>query len=303
MHISPSIIDFAGANHGLVTLDAWTAAGGSTRSFERARQTGVLPPVCRHVSALPGRPIGAFERIAAGVLYAAAERVVVSHRSAAWLWGAEVVAADPVHLLALSGSHRTNLTGYVIHRPRRPGLVHVRTHRDLPVTSPVRTVFDLAAIAAVPEVVRVIESFLVAGHVTIGMLESTLARYRRKGRRGMARMDAALAEVRLGVGVPDSVLESRAAKVFRRAGLGAWEFHAIVHGYEVDFAFPAERVVVEVDGWAAHGAQRRRWEGGLERDLVIQSGGWQVVHLGWRMITRQPDLTGDRLRETLATRR
>lgn len=302
MHLPPKVIEFAARHHGLVTLAAWTGAGGSERTFHRARKSGALPVVCPRVSALPGRAIGPLQRIEAGVLYFGPDRVAVSHTSAAWAWGAEVRGDAPVHVLALKGSHASDLDGYVVHRPRTPGLVRVRKRYGLPITTPLRTLFDLAAILTVEQLVRVIEAFLVAGHVTIGSIESTLARYRRSGRPGMTTMDAALAEVRMGVGVPDSVLETRAAKVFRRAGLEGWEFHALVHGFEVDFAFPAERVAVEVDGWVVHGANRQRWERGLERDLVLQSGGWLVSHLGWRMITRQPGLAADRLRGAIAGR-
>lgn len=303
MQLPQKVLDFADEHHGLVTLDVWKDADGSARTFHRARRHGLLPAVCPLVSVVPGHTIGPIQRIAAGVLLFGPDQVVVSHRSAAWMWGAQVVADTPVHLLALARRHRTDREGYVIHRPRNTSLVRVRKRHGLPVTSPLRTVFDLAAIAPVAELVRVIESFLVAGHLTIGSVESTLARYRRSGRPGMAAMDRALAEVRMGVGVPDSVLEAKAAAVFRKAGLGGWEFHAHVAGYEVDFAFRSERVVVEVDGWAVHGAQQRRWERGLDRDLVIQSGGWLVVHLGWRMVTREPGRAAARLGETLATRR
>ena len=41
--------------------------------------------------------------------------------------------------------------------------------------------------------------------------------------------------------------------VIRRAGLPRPDVNAVIDGYMVDFAWQAERVIVETDGWQAHG--------------------------------------------------
>lgn len=109
-------------------------------------------------------------------------------------------------------------------------------------------------------------------------------------------------EARLGLRAPDSVLEAKCARVFRRAGLEQWMFHARLLHYEVDFCFPAERVVVEVDGWTFHGADSTRWNRDKERDLDLEAEGWHIIHLTWQMIVREPERAVRRLRAALEKR-
>lgn len=89
---------------------------------------------------------------------------------------------------------------------------------------------------------------------------------------------------------------------FRRAGLASWVFHAVVEGYEVDVVFALERLIVEVDGWATHGARRRLWEDDRAKDLFRASKGWTVLRLTWRMVNDHPDKAVSQLRDVLALR-
>jgi very-short-patch-repair endonuclease len=112
----------------------------------------------------------------------------------------------------------------------------------------------------------------------------------------------AVAPAAVVASAPDSELEVRTARVFRRARLAGWVSHAVVEGFEVDFVFAEQRLVVEVDGWPAHGARRDQWEDDRERDLVLAARGWLVVQLTWRMVTRAPGRAADRLAAALSQR-
>jgi very-short-patch-repair endonuclease len=112
-----------------------------------------------------------------------------------------------------------------------------------------------------------------------------------------------MAQVQRDGAVTDSELESVARRIFRRAGLSGWQLHAVVEGYEVDFCFATEGVIVEADGWRYHGDRRDDWERGLERDLELTALGWLVIHLTWRMMTRRPEAAIARLRASLDRRR
>jgi very-short-patch-repair endonuclease len=76
----------------------------------------------------------------------------------------------------------------------------------------------------------------------------------------------------------------------------------MVEGFEVDFCFARQRVIVEVDGWMFHAARRDRWERDLERDSCLQARGWLIAHFSWRMLTRRPVESAARLRRTLELR-
>lgn len=298
MLINPELTAWARRHHGLVTLDAWRAAGHSRSSFYRALDAELLTSLLPGVAALAGRPIGPVERIAAGVL-AFGPGVVASHRSAAYLWDAPVTGDRPVDLTSTGRRGGTTIDGYLVHRPRDLDALRTPLRRQIPTTAPARVLFDLGVVVDRRVVLRTFESFLVAGHVTVRAVEAELARGRRPGRTGTTALAWALTQVHDGLAVPDSALESQTARVFRRAGLERWVFHAVVEGHEVDFAFPAERLVVEVDGWRYHGADREQWERDRDRDLHLASLGWTVVRLTWRMITHQPALAARRLQAAL----
>ena len=71
--------------------------------------------------------------------------------------------------------------------------------------------------------------------------------------------------------------------------------------YTADFAWPAERVIVETDGWEFHG-NRFAFEDDRERDAFLAARGWVVVRITWRQLRRTPTLVMVRLAQTLALR-
>lgn len=300
MLLTPDIVAWARRHHGLITLDAWRQAGRSSRSYHRAVDAQFLQPLLPGVAALAGREIGAVERIAAGVL--AFAPVLVSHRSGAHLWDGPVEGDRPVDLITTDRRRHTDQPGYVLHRPRDLERLRPTTRHGLPTTSPLRTLLDLGAVVPPRRVLDVLEHLIVGGRVTPLQVERALDLHRRSGRDGVAALAWALAQVQEGVATPDSRLELVCARVFRRAALDGWVFQPTIEGYRVDFAFAAERLIVEVDGWRVHAAEIARWERGLERDLLLAAQGWVVVHLSWAMLTKQPDKAVTRLAAALARR-
>ena len=299
MHLSPQLTAWAERHHGLITLDAWTAAGGTRTDFYRRLRHADLQVVATGVAALPGTPIGPLRQIAAAVLRHG-PGVMVSDRSAAVVWAAGIVGTDPVDLLSTRDGQRTNDTSVRIHLPADRRTLRGTTRQGLPCTSPLPTLRDLAASS--PDDVQVaLESFLRARLVTLPAARAALGPARIGGRRGATALARALDAV--GPVVTDSELESVLRRLFVRAGLSGWVFHDRVEGYEVDFCFRHERLIVEVDGWGAHGAIRSRWEQTIERDAQLTALGWLSVHLTWRMVTQRPDTCIRQLRSSLDQRR
>jgi hypothetical protein len=299
--INADIISWARRHHGLVSLAGWTACGRSRSSFHRAVRAGLLVAVAPQVAALAGTVVGPQQRIAAGALSFGPD-VVVSHRSAAWLWGAPIDEHAPVDLITRRRNHRTTAPGFVMHRPGDRATMRATTRWGLSTTLPVRTLLDVGAVASA-DVIGALEAFLVSAIVSMPTVVHTLERERHSGLAGVTALEAAVEELGAGAVLSDSKLERVASAVFALAGIDGWVLHDEIEGYEVDFGFQAERVVVEVDGWAWHGALRDRWERDRERDLVLAAAGWLVVRLTWRMMTRQPEAAAARLAAALAVRR
>jgi very-short-patch-repair endonuclease len=73
-----------------------------------------------------------------------------------------------------------------------------------------------------------------------------------------------------------SGLERRLRRLARAAGLRAPQLNRRILGRERDFAWPQQRLVVEVDGHAFH-APRGARETDHERDAELVLAGWRVL--------------------------
>lgn len=299
MHLDTDIPKLATADHHLITRKAWCDADRSTRSFDRAIAVGILVRVDRNVAVLAGVEITPHRRIAAAVL-ATRAAVLVSHRSAAFVWGAPVDGVNPVDLLSPDGRGWRKAPGVRVHRPTDRQQVHAVIEKGFRVTSPLRTLVDLGAVAP-HAVVPTLEHMLIRGLVTAAAVQRAIERHGRRGRPGVPALRAALGELPLGRKAPDSVLEPLAARMFERAGVTGWIFHAEVCGFEVDFAFPASKVVVELDGWAWH-RTREAFERDRQRDAVLVSAGWVVLRFTWRQVHREEAWVARTIASTLAGR-
>ena len=58
-------------------------------------------------------------------------------------------------------------------------------------------------------------------------------------------------------------------------------------GYEVDFVWRAQKLVVEVDGYAFHG-HRAAFERDRAKDQVLMAAGYRVIRVTWRQLEREP---------------
>ena len=117
--------------------------------------------------------------------------------------------------------------------------------------------------------------------VTRGDVEAASRR-----RRGAARLRAALArydEPRM----TRSQAERRLLDLVRHAALPQPVTNARLGPFEVDALWRAEGLVLEVDGWAAHGT-RAAFERDRRRDAALQLAGHRVLRVTWRRLADEP---------------
>lgn len=297
MNIDDTLRTIAASNHHLITRQASHDSGRTLRSFDRAIEAGLLVRVDRGIAVLAGTAVTPLRRMHAAV-QATPQRCLVSHRSAAFIWGAPVSGVDPVDLLSLDRTGWTKRSDVVVHRPRDLRGAHAVKERGFEVTAPPRTLVDVGAVA--PEAVGpTLTAMLIRGVVTVATAERAAVLHGRTGRAGVPALRAAIDALPLGRKAPDSVLEPLAARVFERAGIRGWTFHARACGFERDFAFERERLDVEVDGWRWH---RDAFEADRERDAILTAAGWAVMRFTWRQVNRQAAWVTARIKEALAGR-
>ena len=273
--------------HGIVSRSTVLHAGFDRSVWRRAIDRGDLIEVSRGAAVLPGTHITPNIRIAA-TLITAGPGAVASHRSAAYLWSVHPVGDRPVDVIRPRGRILADAPRHRIetHRPIDASELQVMVRDGIAVTSPARTLIDLAAVAA-NRVSDALTEFRIAGFVSIDDVERELER-RPINAAGMAAARDALHTQVLLERPPDSVLEARFAELCVTHGLPPMRFQVEILGYRVDFLVAGTKVIVECDGFAFHGQDPRRVEHDRRRDADLVRAGYRVLRFTWRMITSRP---------------
>ena len=97
----------------------------------------------------------------------------------------------------------------------------------------------------------------------------------------------------------DSALERTLIGLLREAGLtGFVRGFPVGGGREVDIAFPAQRVAIELDGWAWH-VDPARFAADRAKGNDLVAAGWTLLRFTWQDVTRRPGRTIARIRHAL----
>jgi hypothetical protein len=200
--------------------------------------------VHRGVYAFGRRDLTREGRWLAAVL-ACGDGAVLSHRSAAALWGIGVREGKAVAVTAPRSRHGS--PGIELHRTRVLPADDVTNRRGVPTTTLPRTLADLADVLTEPELARAIHQAEVTHSLAARSLHEVARRA--QGRRGVGRLRRAIGDNR---DCTRSELERRFLRLCDRHGLPRPETNVEVAGLEVDFLWREERLVVELDGWRFH---------------------------------------------------
>jgi very-short-patch-repair endonuclease/predicted transcriptional regulator of viral defense system len=292
------IAALAGSQHGVITRRQLGSLGVAAATITRWLRTGRLHRIHRGVFVVGHRAIRRGTREMAAIL-ACGATAVISHRSAAALWGLlpHLPPRIPVAISVVDGDPRTR-SGIEVHRVRTLDPRDHRTLHGIPVTSPARTVLDLAAELDRAGLEQLVAEGLRTKLFTEGDLLDQLKRNR--GRAGTA----ALRAVRDHTGGP-KFTRSRAEHILltalREARLPEPEVNAPVDGVEVDLLWRDERLIVEVDDYRYH-ADRHAFQADRDRSNALQLRGFVVLRVTWRDLTERPAVVTARIRQALRRR-
>jgi very-short-patch-repair endonuclease len=266
----------AARRDGAITTAELAAAGIGEKAVARRVADGRLRRVHRGVY-LVGPVAGRYAREHAGLLAAGPSMLLFAHTaSATWGWH------QPGEVVHVAGPrHRRGDARLVVHRATIDPC-DVRRRHGLPLTSPARTLLDLAAALDPASLDVAINEAHVAGHTSLRELEALLAR--QPTHRGAGALAAAIREQ---PGVTRSRGERTLAALVAAAGLPRPRTNAIVCGWEVDAVWDDARLVVEVDGWGAHGT-RWSFERDRRKDADLQLGGYRVLRITLRELETRP---------------
>jgi very-short-patch-repair endonuclease len=263
---------------GLVTRDELLALALTPSAIGGRVRSKRLHIVFRGVYSV-GHPVLTRRARLRAALLAIGPRAVLSHRTAAALWGLLKGYPETIDVL-VDGTPPRPRIGLTAHRTRRPFEPVVR--HGLRITSPLRTLQDLRGQLSPAEHARACSEALVLKLVTQEELDAA----------GLTDPDIA----------PSASAFSRRFQVLlRRAGLPRPVAEHQIGRYTADFAWLDAKVIVETDGYGAHG-HRSAFEHDRARDAYLMARGWLVVRVTWRRLRKEPIRVMTELAQILATR-
>jgi very-short-patch-repair endonuclease len=249
--------------------------GLTPRMIEVRMAAGRLHVIHRGVYAVGHTRLSQEARWLAAVL-ACGEGAVLSHRSAGALWG----------IRPWTGC--VEVTARHAHR-RGPSIVARRSslephesteHRGIPCTTPERTLIDFATVAQPHQIDRAVREAEFLRLVDFGELDRMLATCSRdvnELRRAIQHASESPAHTR-------SELEDRFRTLVLDANLPAPEYNAPLEldeiTIEVDVLWRDHKVIVELDGYAAHGTPTQ-FRNDRARDRAAVKAGFAVLRYTW----------------------
>jgi Transcriptional regulator, AbiEi antitoxin/Protein of unknown function (DUF559) len=213
---------------------------------------------------------------------------VVSHQSAATLQRIDLIGPT-MSLVTLTWPPVRGWRsppGVRLHAGKLPA-AHVTAEVGLLITTPARTVIDLARTLDFRGGVVAADSALHNKLTTVDELRSVLAAC--PLRSGIGRAAAVLD---FADGLAESPLETIARIAFRDGGLPPPELQVWLGGTtepaaRVDFYWPKYRTIAEADG-AMKYKDPLRASAQLRRDAILRADGFELVHFGWSEIIDNP---------------
>jgi len=284
--------------HGVVSAAQLRTLGLERGAIEWRVRRGRLHRVHRGVYAV-GHPRLTFRGRCWAAVLACGPRCAVSHRTAAALWD---LLPTPGRLEVTTSGRGEPRSGIHLHRTTSLPAVDLTHHGDdrLPLTTPTRTLIDLAAVLTPHRLERVCHRAQV-----LRLLDAVAVAQRLAELPGRPARSLRAAMATLAAAEPDltrSELEERFLALLGAHRLPRPLVNATVHGHEVDFLWPAAMLVAETDGAATHltpaaFAQDRR------RDAALLLAGYRVVRFTWTQVTAEPRAVAATLRGLLAAPR
>jgi hypothetical protein len=284
--------EIAAAQWGVVARAQLTAIGVPARTVDSWVRAERLHVLHRGVYAVGHRVLRVEGRRLAAVL-ACGPGAALSHRSAADHWG--LLRTERTRVDVTTPRTRRAIPGIDLHRSRSLDARDTTTHEAIPITTVARTLLDVAATVRHQRLERALaqaERLQLYDH---GAITDVLERANgHRGRTALARA------VRSEPKLTRSELEAKFLRLVRRAGLPEPDANTSLDapdhpGLEVDFYWPAHRLVVETDGWDTH-KTKAAFKSDRRKDAALTSVGYRVMRFTYDDVVYDAATVVERLR-------
>lgn len=222
---------------------------------------------------------------------ACGDSALLSHASAGSLWEITEPRTAPARgggrpargpEVTIPAARSSRVPGVTVHRRDLPASDRSR-HHDIPVTSPIRTLLDLATALSDRGLEAAVNRADQLGLATPDSLLTQLEE--RAGQRGVAVLRGLLAPGRFLL--TDSALERRFLPLARSAGLPSPQTGVRVRGFKIDFLWRDLGLVVETDGLRYHRTPLQQARD-RRRDQALTEAGWTVLRFTHDQVAHRP---------------
>jgi very-short-patch-repair endonuclease len=294
--IDAAIAASARAQHGVMARRQLRSLGLSLDAIDRRVAAGRLHVLHRGVYAVGHAALTRHGHWLAAVL-AGADGAALSHRSAAALWGIRDTARGEIEITVARECVRPGI------RAHRTTLApdETTTHHGIPVTTPARTLLDLAALLDEHRLARAAERAEALRLTSPTSLATLVSRY--PGRPGTPALRRLIELDRIQATTSRSKLERRFLSLLEAQGLPRPLVNEEIRldettKVEPDFTWRGHRLIVELDGYETH-ATRAAFERDRARDRALHAQGWRVLRITWRQLHDDAQTIATELRAVL----
>ena len=289
----------AASQHGVLTCEQLERHGLSVEQIRYRVLTGQLVRQAGRVFLVAGSTRTWKQRLAAAALAAAVHTRVeggaeeshvggASHLAAAKLYGFRSVDSDIA--VSIRYPRKLKVPGAKVVRSRDLLADDVTWVDGIPTTTPARTICDLGLQLPEHEVMRILRHAISIGMLNQREVVDLRWRISMHGRNGAGIIGRCLDDLPMGAEDTESGLEVLFLEVCERFNLPrpVLQLPVFVNGrtYRLDFAYPAQRVFIEIDGRGHSEPTQISNDGGRQNDLVAH--GWQPVRFGYTQLRSDP---------------
>lgn len=285
----------ADRQHGVVSLAQLNELGLTVRAVDKRVATGRLHRIHYGVYAVGRSQLSQDGRFMAAVL-ACGSGAVLSHRSAAELWGLCTDQREPIDVTA-PGRRGRSPDGINAHRHGSLRSSDCTSVHGIPCTSVERALLDFASTAPIWELRKAVaeaEVLRVLDHAAMRRLIR-----RSRGRRGVARLRLLLDEVHPETKRTRSELERMFLRMCTAAQLPRPEVNVSLDlgngSLTPDFLWRDAGLILEADSRRFHDTHSA-FQHDRRREQRLQLAGWRVSRCTWEQVEREPR----RLAETIS---
>jgi REase_MTES_1575/Transcriptional regulator, AbiEi antitoxin len=287
--------------HGVIARSQALVQGMSSSAIDRRVHSGEWLRLLPGTYALRGSPPSFRRRATAAYLWAG-EGALISHDSSGVLFNLDGVSKQKVWI---SSPRRLISPRVIVHRRATEGL-RSKAIDVVRVTSVEQTLLDLGGTLDNERLELAVDSALRLGLTRFDRVARHLAAFGGPGVAGSTAL-AKLLKMREPCPRPtDSILEVGVLKLTRRFGIPAPVAQYLVELREglmvhVDFAYPDQRLAIEVDSVRWHsGVRAIKWDN--ERQNLLVALGWRVLRFEWNDIVNRPAVVAAQILAALQER-